>query len=266
MITTPRVLSLSEASRAIALSFFSIPISSWVMTCVRTSAALTILRFRSTFVAWQIFLYILIAVQICFSISFTVFWLTVCRPLSDWWDLTNDGHNCADTQTIRAVSITGASLNIVNDVLLSIAPVTFLWTIRRPAVERILVCALMGMGLFASVASIIKLVAVMRWSRQPEGDDLWAMAENMNTWSVTEQFFAVMAACLPFLKPVFHRGLRLAGMEVSVTDSKLLTWYRGRRAIFGGKSTAIVPDVQDEESGKRSESEAQVGSSVQTNS
>jgi len=60
--------------------------------------------------------------------------------------------------------------------------------------------ALMGMGSFASVASIIKLVLVMKWSRQPEGDDLWAMAENMNTWSVTEQFFAVMAACLPFLK------------------------------------------------------------------
>ncbi|KAK0751405.1 hypothetical protein B0T18DRAFT_457131 [Schizothecium vesticola] len=240
-------MSAPEASPGVPISDRAAYISRVHFSVTVPMVAVTIAIFSTRFY-----------LRICFSIAFTVFWLTVCQPLSDWWDLTNDGHNCADTQTIRGVSITGASLNIVNNVLLSIAPVTFLWSLHRPAVERILVCALMGIGSFASVASIIKLVLLVRWTRQPEGDDLWAMAGSMNTWSVTEQFFAVMATCLPFLKPVS------TSVEVSVTDSRSLAWYRGGRAMFGRESMAIVSGAEDEGRGKLSDFEAQVGSAVRT--
>jgi hypothetical protein len=250
MVITPQVLSLSAASRAIELSFFAIPLSSWGMTCVRASVALMILRFRSASLYWRIFLHSLTVIQIAFSVAYTAFWVTVCHPLSDWWDLANPGGNCADTETVRRVTLTGASLNIVMDVLLSVAPVTFLWNLHRPPAERILVCVLMGMGSFASVASIIKLAALLKWSRQPEDDDMWAMAENMNTWAVTETSFVVMAACLPFLKPALHRVLQSVGARMSVSSTKSLTWYRGGQAMFATREAELGEGGQSDGSGQ----------------
>ncbi|KAK3360580.1 hypothetical protein B0T25DRAFT_578481 [Lasiosphaeria hispida] len=116
----------------------------------------------SSSLPWKIFLYTLTTVQICFSIAFTTFWLTICRPLSDWWDLTHDGHNCASTQTVaRGFHHRSKPQHCQRRYPLHRA--------HHVSVERILACALVGMGSFASIASIVKLVAVLKWSRQPKG-------------------------------------------------------------------------------------------------
>ena len=62
---------------------------------------------------------------------------------------------------MRAMSNWGGSLNITTDVLLlPLALATFLRSLNRPLRERVLVCALMSMGLLASVSSIVKTVLV----------------------------------------------------------------------------------------------------------
>ena len=230
MVPTPQMLTAARASRAIALSFFAIPTSQWVLTCVRASVALTILQVKNS-VPWRVFLYVLTGSQVIFCVGVTVFWFRVCDPLPEWWNIEHPAIStarCVDSRVVRIVTITGASLNIIGDVLLSLCPVTFLWALNRPVVERVLVCLLMGVGSLASIASILKLVVLLRWSRQPENDDLWAMAISACTWNTIEQLVAIVAGCLPFLKPILHRVLSAHGVAMTVSDSIAMTWYKGR--------------------------------------
>lgn len=133
----------------------------------------------------------------------------------------------------------GSAINVVTDLCLSLSPVTFLSRLHRPVRERVLVCLLMGIGLFASSASIAKLVIILDWERRP-GVDLWSMAVSIATWTVTEQFFGVMAACFPFLKPLVercltHLGISLTRYHTNELDSGGLPSKR-----FGMKSISVT--------------------------
>ena len=152
--------------------------------------------------------------------------LLTFNQLAGWWDFTlAPTAQCTDADTVRIMSTTGSAINLVTDLCLSLSPVTFLWKLNRPMRERILVCLLMGTGLFASAASIAKAVIVLNWVHVP-GDDLWSMAVSIATWTVTEQFFGVMAACFPFLKPLVQRCLTHFGIS--------LTRYHTNEIYSGG--------------------------------
>ncbi len=218
MIPSTVVISIAEANLAIELAFLAIPVWTWSMTCIKTSVALSILRIKDSR-RWKIFLYSVIALQAAYCIANTIFVFQVCRPLSDWWDVTAINPHCDDANTVHVMSTIGSVINIVTDLALSISPVTFLWTLHRPVRERILVCLLMGMGLFASTSSIVKMLMVLNWVHRP-GDDLWSVAVSIATWTSAEQFFGLTAACLPFLKPLVQRCLGTFGVSLSQFRSK----------------------------------------------
>ncbi|KAK0708489.1 hypothetical protein B0H67DRAFT_648547 [Lasiosphaeris hirsuta] len=187
--TTPKMISLSQAVNVIMLSILAIPIFGLAMIVIKISATLSLLRVKHSR-PWKL-----------------------CHPLSDWWDITNSTPHCVDANTIHILSIAGSVIGIATDVLLSLSPITFLWTLHRPVRERVLVCLLMGMCLFASVASIVKLVIVLKWDPKP-GDDIWAVSMSISTWRVTELFFGIMAGCLPILKPPLERCLGRFGIAL----------------------------------------------------
>jgi len=213
IILSPTTISIAEASRAIMLAYFAIPCWGWAMTFIKISVALSLLRLKHS-TPWKVGLYAIIGVQTLWSVGSFIYFFQICHPLSDWWDLTKPTQNCLDASIVRIISTTGSVINIVTDVLLSLSPITFLWRLNRPVRERVLVCLLMGMGLFASVASIVKLCIVLTWVSRP-GDDLWSMAVSIATWTVTEQFFAIMASCLPFLKQLVQRCLGRIGFKMT---------------------------------------------------
>ncbi len=213
MIPAPTVISIARANLAIELAFLAIPVWTWSMTCIKTSVALSILRIKDT-LRWKVFLYAVVALQAAYCVANTIFVFQVCRPLSDWWDITAVNPHCDDANTVRIMSTTGTLINVVTDVLLALSPLTFLWTLQRPVRERILVCLLMGMGLFATSASIVKMLIVLNWVHHPD-DDLWSIAVAIATWTTVEQFFGLTAACLPFLKPLVQRCLGSVGISVS---------------------------------------------------
>jgi len=232
-LTPGTTISFATASNAIMLAYFAIPCWGWAMTCIKISVALSLLRVKQS-MPWKIGLYGLVAFQLVYTVGSFIFVFQVCHPLSDWWDITVANPHCMDATVIRIVSTTGSFINIVTDLLLSLTPITFLWRLNRPVRERILVCLLMGLGLFASVASIVKLLIVLNWVRQP-GDDLWSMAEAIATWTVTEQFFAITAACLPFLKPLVERLLGRMGFSLTKYPSRELYPGGPRGRSFGMK-------------------------------
>ncbi|KAK3385456.1 hypothetical protein B0H63DRAFT_183168 [Podospora didyma] len=227
MVPEPGFISLERGVNAGKNTWLAIPVWGLAMTCIKISIALTLLRIQGKERSWRIFLYTVMAIQTIYGIGNTIFDLAIaCRPLSMAWDPLTPGGTCVSVEAMRAVSNLGSSINITTDVLLSLAPATFLRKLNRPLRERVFVCILMGMGLVASFSSIMKTIIVKDWGDPTRLDDFWAMGVSICTYTSLEQLLGVLAACVPAMKGIFQSCL--GRMGVSLNDSR----SRGARSGY----------------------------------
>jgi len=273
----PQMLSFPVATNAMMLAYLAIPVWGLAMTCIKISAALTLLRIPQNKL-WKIFLYFITALQISYFIGDTVFIFIACRPLRALWDLSVTGASCLGPKAAGIASNVGTGVNITTDVSLSLAPMFILWRLRRPLRERILICILTGIGLFASMTSIVKAVIVRGWG-DPELD-AWQLAVSIATWTILEQFLAVLAVCSPSLKQPLQRllasmGILLAGynsrisliqLQPSVAKTEPGDENDGgtRRPrlpppVYGGKARGDKPEFSTSTTGDRSDLSADGG-------
>jgi len=215
-------VSFEAEMNALKSGWIAIGVWGVSMTCLKVSIALTLLRIQQKSLAWRIFLYSIIFVQCTYGIL-NLFFNTViaCRPLSHAWDFTIplDQKKCVSNDIMRAASNSGSAVNIVTDVLLSFAPAVFLRKLNRPLRERVFVCILMGLGLLASVSSIVKTVFVQRfYDPTYPFEDFMPLGASISTYTVLEQLTGILAACIPAMKNIFQACLGKVG--VSLTDSR----------------------------------------------
>ncbi|KXX77655.1 hypothetical protein MMYC01_205970 [Madurella mycetomatis] len=210
MVITPGLIPIERGVEAGKHSWLAIPIWGLSMTCIKISIALTLLRIQGNHRGWRIFLYTVIGVQAIYGIGNTIFDLAIaCQPLAAAWDMT----------------IPGA------------APATFLRKLNRPLRERVFVCVLMGMGLFASGSSIVKTVIIKDWGEFSPEVDFWAMGVSICTWTALEQLLGVLAACVPAMKGTFQRCLGAVGVSLTESRSQQRSGYYARqRSGVGGAS------------------------------
>ena len=88
-------------------------------------------------------------------------------------------------------------MNIFSDVVFAIIPVFYVWPLSRPIIERILLCALMGLGICAATAGAIKLYYIRTWRY---GEEAVSQTVSVYMWYRVEEISLVAAACAPFLK------------------------------------------------------------------
>ncbi|KAK4121972.1 hypothetical protein N657DRAFT_576661 [Parathielavia appendiculata] len=223
----PGLIPLSQSTEAGKSSWLAIAVWGLSMTCIKISIALTLLRIQGKERGWRIFLYTLMAVQAVYGVGNTLFNLVIaCRPLQAAWNPFLPGATCVSVEVMRTVSNVGSAVNITTDVLLSLAPATFLRKLNRPLRERVFVCVLMGMGLFASVSSIVKTVIVQGWGDPTMSlDDWWAVGVSICTWTVLEQVLSVLAACVPAMKGIFQKCLGAMGFHLTQNKSQQRSGY-----------------------------------------
>ena len=202
---------------AIILAYFAIPMWCLAMTLIKTSVVLTLLRLplkRS----WKTGLYVLLGIQLTYWLANTIYLFAKCRPYHAAWDFTVAVRHCPSEETDVLVSNIGSAINITTDLILSVAPMLIFWKLRRPLRERILICSLTGMGLFASAASIVKAVIIAQWTST---NDRWSTAITIATWTITEQFVSVLAACSPSLKTPIEKMLNKFGIPLVEHDQNI---------------------------------------------
>jgi len=231
LFMTPESISIPEASTTMKLTYLAIPVWNAAMTCIKVSVALTLLRIPVNRL-WTAFLCAVAGLQVAYFIGNTVYIFMECRPLAAMWDLAGEitDATCFGPGAVRIASNVGAGINITTDMTLSLAPMVVLWRMRRPLRERILVCGLMAIGLFASAASIVKAVLVREWGN-PQVDP-WALGAAIGTWTILEQLLAMLAACSPSLKGPLQRLLGRFGI--------LLTRYNSQLSFIQRSDTCTV--------------------------
>jgi len=188
------------------------------MTCIKVSVCVTLLRIQDK-QWWKLCIYFLMAVVVAYGVGNTIFILLECRPLAAAWDKDhNPGAQCLPGSAVTNASNIGSGLSIGTDALLSLAPVSFLWNLKRPLRERIVVFFLMGLGLFAAVCSLMKLLVVGSFTK-PNADRGY-LGMGISFWTIMEQLVGIIAGCTPFLKPLFQRCLVRLGVDMTGRTKK----------------------------------------------
>ncbi|ETN36845.1 uncharacterized protein HMPREF1541_07832 [Cyphellophora europaea CBS 101466] len=123
-----------------------------------------------------------------------------CSPIYAAWDFQAIKPKCLPIMKVYYFS---TAFSILTDVLLCVLPLPFLWKLKLPLREKYIVSALFGFGLFAAVASIMRITVL----HNVQSADVTIATVPALNWSVVEVGTGIICACVPCLKPLFKKLL-----------------------------------------------------------
>jgi hypothetical protein len=161
----------------------------------------------------------------------TVFQFSQCRPFSVFWDprvFRQGPVRCFKRSIINGNIVAFSAVQVAVDLLFSFIPITFIRKLNRPRREKVFMCVLMALGLFASCAAIIRTLTLQEFYRSR---DLFRTNVTIALWAVVELQFALIAATIPTLKAFVEKALIRIGQFFY--DERNETRVRHRLVAFG---------------------------------
>lgn len=226
-----RFVSFTRRRRALELLFISQVFWYWSITLVKLSVALILLRVKRSQRRWRIFLYAIMGLLLIAAVVQTLFQFLQCRPFSVFWDprIFRQGRvKCFKRSVINGNIVAFSTVQVAVDIMFSFIPITFIRKLNRPRREKIFMCALMALGLFASCAAIVRTMTLQEYYRSR---DMFRIHVTVALWAVVEQQFALIAATIPTLKAFVEKALLRMGRYFY--DEKNETVVRHRLVAFG---------------------------------
>lgn len=139
-----------------------------------------------------------------YSLGFELALLFQCDPIESHWDASVDG-TCSD---LSAALLATSALNAATDVLVLALPVPLVWRMKASLARRIQILGVFLLGSFIVFVAVVRTAYVGAASLAPSRDSFWDNAQPI-MWSTVEPGLAIVAACLPVMRPVLDRLLRL---------------------------------------------------------
>jgi hypothetical protein len=96
-----------------------------------------------------------------------------------------------------------AAINIFTDLMVAILPVKVVWGLQIPNRQKIALVGILTIGWFVCVVSILRLNALIVFSKHPEDQTYYSAATAY--WSSIELNLGIVCASLPALKPLIVR-------------------------------------------------------------
>ncbi|KXX82694.1 hypothetical protein MMYC01_200848 [Madurella mycetomatis] len=230
----PNSMTLQDVINGNKYAVISQPMWAWSMAAIKISVAGMLMRVEQE-KPWRRFLWAMVAVQVVLCIYNTIIQAVQCIPLEAAWDLLGliTDAECISKDAIRISSICVSSVNVATDIIFALLPINFLRKVQRPLRERIIIGILMGLGIFASVASMIKAAAAANFGRT---DDPNAEGISIGTWSCIEEQIGFIAACIPCLRSPFQKLLARWGIVTTQNGGTKPTAASGYGGMYGGGS------------------------------
>lgn len=124
------------------------------MAFIKSSICLTILRIA--IIRWQrILLWTIIGCSFFVAIMLDIFILVECQPMQRIWNEA-PGWCYPDSAKVAITFIT-SGVNIVTDWICTILPIFIIWKLQMPKQRKIALCAVLGAGSLASIATLVRL-------------------------------------------------------------------------------------------------------------
>ncbi len=127
------------------------------MLFIKLSIAVFLLRLsarkrRYTYTLWAS----MAVVAVWCTVAF--FWdVFQCSPVQAQWDYTVAGLRCAASEDVVGAAYSLSALSIATDWLYALLPIPMVWNAHMTPQAKTTVVVILGLGLFASVATLIRL-------------------------------------------------------------------------------------------------------------
>ncbi|OAK97470.1 hypothetical protein IQ06DRAFT_202969, partial [Phaeosphaeriaceae sp. SRC1lsM3a] len=206
-----RTFSVPAARRSTSMRylFISQVFWYWSITLGKLSIALLLLRLTQTR-PWRYFLYLIMAIAISATIVQTCFQFLQCRPFAVFWDPRGfRSAVCFRRSIIDGNIIVFSSIQVALDIIFSFIPIMFVRKLKLRCREKIFMCVLMGLGLFTSIAAIVRTRMLQEYYIAP---DTFRSSATITLYAVIEQHLVLMAATVPTLKSFMETTLVRAGL------------------------------------------------------
>ena len=169
----------------------------------------------------------------------------ICNPPQLAWDakvffLEFQGifpTQCMNPSTLWA---TQAAYNLATDGVIWLLPMPFFMSLRSmPVRRRIELVAIFSLGVVAIAASAVRLHITMRWiSNWDESGLQWG---NLLIWSQVEQHVGIIAASIPFLRPILRKVVKRVRARSPSPDPRLIAGRVTPPSQVNRPRTPIIP-------------------------
>ncbi|KAL2753900.1 hypothetical protein ACRALDRAFT_2043034 [Sodiomyces alcalophilus JCM 7366] len=180
------------------------------MMFIKLSIGIFLLRLAPSKVyIWTI--YISLAIVCIWSIVLFFWSIFQCSPIEAQWDYTLPDGRCVSPEEVVAAAYSLSVMTILSDWLYALLPIPMIWKVQMSTVAKISVVVLLGLGIFASIATLIRLKFL---SNLTDLEDILFAGTDAMVWTLVEPGVAIVAASLVTIRPLL-RMLRLRGFQSS---------------------------------------------------
>ncbi|KAK3320367.1 hypothetical protein B0T19DRAFT_468682 [Cercophora scortea] len=228
--------------KAVEWIWISAPFSTMSACFGKISIALLILRMINRNKAYTIFLWALIILLFMVNLLLTVVTFAQCTPVPWLWDQLDPAASykgsCWDPSIQKNYGYFQGAFSAFSDLALSLFPILIIKDLKMDLKLRIGLCIVMGLGVIATIAAVVKTVQLKNLSTP----DFTYNAIDLVYWYISENWVIIVAACIPTLGPLYFilTGQRTADSFITASSNrrknnglsqKLLRW-RLRSPIF----------------------------------
>jgi hypothetical protein len=236
---SPHFMTMKQFTHSAMVGSISLPFWAWSTGLVKISIALMLLRFQQSR-GWQIFLYLMIAINVMLIAVLGIANLFQCIPYRAWWDFTVVDRKCWSYQAMLATTYLSGACNVSTDIVSSLMPLTFLGKIRRPTREKVAIGILMALGLIASGFSMSKVIITARARTTGQ----FISPTVLGLLSCLEVQTSLIAACIPTLRSSSKRLLTKLGIKWSVSRHTTYRRYGSGSSESGPKAAGRPPMME----------------------
>ncbi|KAI2996362.1 hypothetical protein CBS147346_9372 [Aspergillus niger] len=244
------------------------------LSLVKISLAVFLRRFSSSLLSKALVGSIIFLVAFTIACGLTL--ILQCIPVAAAWDTSLRPHaRCFDSDTYTAIGLWNSITNLVTDVIFATLPIPLFIGIQVNWRTKFSLIGVLSLGYLACVAGIVKIVSQVNVLKEqnmyrPESEE--KKKTDSLAISSAELNVAILAACLPSLKPLLKsvldgtRSLTTGRRNASAYRYDTQGYYVQRSTDIAMKSIPRVPptvyDVtaagsSDGESGNWRESDEQ---------
>lgn len=235
----PEFITMKRLRHGAMVGSISLPFWAWSTGLVKISIAFMLLRFQQSR-GWQIFLYLMIAINVMLIAVLGIANLFQCIPYAAWWDFSIVERKCWSHQAMLATTYLSGACNVSTDIVFSLMPLTFLGKIRRPTREKIAIGILMALGMIASGFSMSKVII----TALPKSKDRYISPTLLGILSCLEVQTSLIAACIPTLRSSSKRLLTKLGIKWSSTKHTAYRRYGSGSSESGPKAVRRPPMME----------------------
>ncbi|KAM4056086.1 integral membrane family protein [Hirsutella rhossiliensis] len=239
------------------------------MVFIKLSIGVFLLRL-AVWTAYKWILWISLVVFTLWGLGIFIWNIFQCTPVAKQWDFRIERGFCASPDAIIASAYALSVLTVLSDWLYALLPVPMVWNVKMTKQAKWTVVAILGLGIFASIATLIRLKFLNKL--QDTGDLLYSAVDAM-IWTIVEPGVAIFASSLATVRPLLRvfriRGFTSGGRssagrtqnsEMSTArgysnDNKMSTRH-GTTFATAGVSDMSLDNIDDESDFRQPDVEA----------